>query len=163
LVYSQQAATTAGCRVDGSGGPPAAPCVNLSAVERAADLAPALRTFSDPAERAPGGTAIVNQLNADKPPIDPMSRLAGVPMAAITVRRQPTLLTLNERLRARPGLTDVPLLNAAELTAIKPGVIVRTPADFRRQVLMIAVLFILSFWATHGVRAWFGTTGDPIL
>jgi cell division protein FtsI/penicillin-binding protein 2/cell division protein FtsW (lipid II flippase) len=163
LVYSQQAGTITGCRVDGRGGPGTAACVNLSTVEHAVDLAPALRTFAEPAERTAVATAIVNQLNADNHHIDHVGRLASMTIPAITVRRQPGLLTLNERLRARPALIDVPLLNAAELTAIKPGVIVRTPANYRHQILIIAVLFMLAFWAAHGVRWWGGTTGDPIL
>ena len=41
--------------------------------------------------------------------------------------------------------------------------IVRTPAGYEQQMLTTAVLFLLAFWLTHAIRAWRGTTGDPVL
>jgi cell division protein FtsW (lipid II flippase)/cell division protein FtsI/penicillin-binding protein 2 len=55
------------------------------------------------------------------------------------------------------------VVTGAELAAIKPSLIVRTPSAFRREVLMLAALFLAAFWAAHVVRALAGTTGDPVL
>jgi cell division protein FtsW (lipid II flippase) len=42
---------------------------------------------------------------------------------------------------------SLPLLGAADLTAIKPGVIVRTPSAFARSIFFSALLYIAGFWA----------------
>jgi cell division protein FtsW (lipid II flippase) len=162
LVYSEQVRTVEGCRA-ASGETTVAACVDLSAVHNASDVLPALRAFDQPAERAVIATAIASHLTAAGGHVDHVGSLASITIPAATVRAQPRLTHLNERLQSRATLTNVPIVNASELAAIKQAAIVRTPAGYEQQMLTTAVLFLLAFWLTHAIRAWRGTTGDPVL
>lgn len=162
LVYAEQVGTVDGCRA-ASGQTSVAACVDLSTVHNANDVLPALRVFEEPAERTAIAGAIVSHLNAVHGHIDHVGSLASISIPAAKVRAQPGLAHLNERLQARSTLSDVSIVNASELAAIKQAATVRTVADYRRQMLTTALLFLLAFWLTHAIRAWRGTTGDPIL
>jgi cell division protein FtsW (lipid II flippase)/cell division protein FtsI/penicillin-binding protein 2 len=163
LVYGEQIRTVDACRSAAPAATGETACVNLSTVRSASDLLPALHIFDDSAERMAIASAIASHLNARHAAIDHVGSLAAITMPAARVRAQPGLVHLNERLQSRSTLTDVPVVNSSELAAIKASVIVRTPADYRRQMLATALLFLLSFWLAHAIRSWGGTTGDPIL
>src|SRR5262249_32204026 len=95
--------------------------------------------------------------------------------------RDARLVDLRARLDERPGLTQVPLLTPAELATLKQTTVVRTPADFTRQIAIAVLLFVGAFWAGHLVLRSMGrsprartdafvggaqatrTDGDPLL
>src|SRR6185503_10909286 len=89
LAYAQQAHSVAGCRAEGAASPStAAPCVNLNTLRRASDLAPALRVFSEPAERTAVAAAIVNHAVEAGRPFDHVGTLASITIPAQKVRSQ---------------------------------------------------------------------------
>ena len=89
--------------------------------------------------------------------------LAGVTLPATKVRADRRLVTLNERLRSRPGMTDVAVLSAADLAALKREVVIRSPEEYRRAIAIAVALFMASFWLAHLIRWWRDTTGDAVL
>ena len=154
LVYSEQVRTATTC----------IGCINLTTINRPADIAPALTMFAEPAERSAVARAIVARVvDPAAEPLTRVGQLAGVTMPATQVGARPQLVRLNARLRERPALTDVPVLSAADIAALKPQVIVRTVDDFTQQIVTIVLMFLLPFWIVHAVRWWFGTTGDGVL
>ena len=139
--------------------------VNLSAVQGAGELLPLLPFFPDETERRAAAAAIFERLDpaGDAPPLEHVGGLAAVTLPAEAVRADRRLVVLNERLRARSPDADVPVLSSADLAALKPSVIARTPRAYRRQIVLTVLLFMLSFWVTHVVRSWRATTGDAIM
>lgn len=61
------------------------------------------------------------------------------------------------------GAGDAPLFGAADIAAIKPFAIVRSPAEYAARIGRAALLFFASFLAAHLVRRAAGATGDPVL
>lgn len=184
LVYSEQLRTSASCTgIDTSigtgsdtssntvtGTTPAtarrsqASCVNLTTVTQASELAPLLTTFPEAAERTAVARAILTRIaDANAEPLTRVGQLASIRIPASQVRARPAYVRLNERLRERPTLTDVPALSGADIAALKPNVIVRTQDDYTSQMTVVALLFFVPFWVAHIVRWWFGTTGDGVL
>jgi cell division protein FtsW (lipid II flippase)/cell division protein FtsI/penicillin-binding protein 2 len=153
---------------DGAGGAapgPAACAVNLTALAGAGGLVPVLPPFGGPVEQAAVARALWDRLDPESgaPPIQHVGGLAAVTVPAGDVAADPRLTVLNERLQSRPGAAGVPALSGADLAALKPGVVVRTPGDYRRVIVASLALFMISFWLAHLVRAWRGTTGDGLL
>jgi cell division protein FtsW (lipid II flippase) len=51
----------------------------------------------------------------------------------------------------------------AGVAALKPSIVVRTPAMYTRGISITVALFMVSFWLAHVVRRLFNATGDPVL
>jgi cell division protein FtsW (lipid II flippase)/DNA-binding transcriptional regulator YdaS (Cro superfamily) len=138
--------------------------VNLESVTSGAALAPALRVFDQQTERTEVASAIVRRLRApDAPALTHVGGLAAVTIPASAVRRDARLAVLNERLRAHPTADAVPLLTSADIVAIKPGLIARSPAAYTRQVAIALAVVLAAFWASHIIRSLARATGDPIV
>ena len=138
--------------------------INLESVTSGAALAPALRIFDQQAERTEVASAIVRRLRApEAPALTHVGGLAALTIPASTVRRDARLAVLNERLRAHPAADAVPLLTSADIVAIKPGLIARSPEAYMRQVAIALAVVLAAFWTSHIIRSLGHATGDPIV
>jgi hypothetical protein len=91
----------------------------------------------------------------------PAATIEHGPSPEYQTRLQRAIERAEARHTARP--TRVPLLTADDLAAIKPGLVVRTPRAFQRQVLWWAGLYFLVFW-TVALLWWLrGGSGDHVL
>ncbi len=70
-----------------------------------------------------------------------------------------------DQLAASPGETDIPipLLTAAQLSALRRVVIVRTPSEFRRSLIWSSVVFVIAFYVAHAWLRFRRSTGDTQL
>jgi cell division protein FtsW (lipid II flippase) len=105
--------------------------VNLNSVADARTLEPALAVvFADPLERRSAAQALFRFLSAER-----------------------------EKSGAIPNVGALaPLLTSSQLATVKPSLIVRTREEFRNQVLLFGLLYVLGFhivalvWRLRGVR-----------
>jgi cell division protein FtsW (lipid II flippase) len=137
--------------------------VNLAAVEDAPDIAPLLRTFEEPEREVVASATYRALTQPDSRPLTHVGGLAALSLPAGDISADDRLLVLNERLRNRPGAAAVPLFTSADIAAIKPAVVVRTPEAFLRQIVMAGAVFMIAFWLSHAARWLLGTIGDPVL
>lgn len=147
--------------------------VNLATLENGLDLAPALRSFSEPAEREAVAREVFRRIQPGPGALSltHVGALTTLTMPARQVERDGRLVVLNERLRTRPRNPKretpegdaVPLFTSADIAAIKPGLVVRTSEEYRRQILVAAALFMVAYWLAHLVRSMAGITGDAIV
>ncbi len=159
LTYAEQTFDFAAMRSDLASGR----IVNLATLQTAGALHPALGMFREPAERAAVAEAIQQRATSTTAPrLEHVGGLASVTVPAPRVRSDARLAVLNERLRLRGG-TDVQALTASDIADLKPAVVVRTPDEYRRRILLTVALFMLAFWGAHALRALLGLTSDPIL
>jgi cell division protein FtsW (lipid II flippase) len=92
--------------------------------------------------------------------------LSDIQISADRARAVPALTSARARLeglgpgRAADGVT---LLRRSDVAAVKPLLIVRRPADFRRTAALAVALVIGGFAALHGLRRWRGFGADPML
>lgn len=113
---------------------------NLRTLPSAAALAPLLTMFEDEAERMAAAQALYRRATADEVPLTHVGALAGV--------------------RDADGAA---VLSRADLAALKPGVVVRTPAAFMTTLATATLWFFAAFWLAHLVRRWRGAQDDPVL
>jgi cell division protein FtsW (lipid II flippase)/cell division protein FtsI/penicillin-binding protein 2 len=161
LTYAGQAAPA---RVCGPG--IQSPClVNLASLTSAAELLPVLPAFGGPAEQRAIAEVLFARLTSDggAARLEHVGGLASVTLTPQEIQADGRLVTLEARLRARPDAAAIPVLGPADIATVKPQVIVRTPGEYGRRVLLAVVIFVLSFWGAHLARAWRGTIGDPLL
>ena len=137
--------------------------LHLPSLRSAADLTPRLAMITVPFERDAVARALYARATALDPAIENVGALAGVTVPAAVIRADRRFVALRERLDRRPGLESVPALTAGELAALKAGVIVRTPAEFRAALRFAALLFFGAFWLAHAVRWSRPHPGDPLL
>jgi cell division protein FtsW (lipid II flippase) len=114
--------------------------VDLSTAARGHDLANVLTVKPSGAERSAAARAVLRSLETNGP-LTHVGALASLTM---------------------PG-SRVKVFTPADIAAIKPAIIVRTPAMYTRGIAITVVLFLLSFWLAHFVRRLFNATGDPVL
>ena len=159
LTYAEQRADVAQVTADLEAGR----VVNLSSLKSASDLLPALAIFKDAGERAVVAEAIYQRTrDAEAGPVQHVGGLASLSLPAERVQSDARLAVLNARLRARGG-SQVALLTTADITAIKPSLVVRTPREHRRRMVEAVALFMVAFWFASLVRGALGATGDPLL
>ena len=101
--------------------------VDLGKAHDAAQLAPQLEVFRNPADRASAAAKIHEYLSGHGTPPN-VGALA--------------------RIRAAPG---VPLLTRTQVAQVKPHFIVREPAAFRAQLALWILLYLASFYVVHGI------------
>ena len=114
-------------------------------------------------EREAVARALYRRASSDTQPLDHVGDLAGVAMSASEIRAEPRFVELGARVNRRPELVRIPVLTPADLATLKPVVVVRTPEEFRRRVLLAVTIFLLAFWLAHAVRRWRGIDGDPLI
>jgi cell division protein FtsW (lipid II flippase) len=134
--------------------------VNLNAVASAGDLLPPLSFLPSPAERSFVAERIRQRLA--EAPLGNVGELGRLRVAAaeIDARRLPGL---GARLAAAAGKDTVPLLSPAELRQLKPRLVVRTAAQYRRSYLLAAGLLLAGFAAAHLILRLRRFGGDPLL
>ena len=143
-------------------GAPASPVVSLNALNSPADLAPLLTMYESEAERQVVADALHRRATSE-PRLEHVGGLATVTLPAAVINNDRRLVRLRERLAQRPAATELRVLTAADLTAIKPGLSVRTRAQYTSRVLLSAVVLVVSFLLAHLVRRWRRRTDDPVL
>jgi cell division protein FtsW (lipid II flippase) len=133
--------------------------VNLSAVPSAAELVPLLSFLGSSQERSFVAERVHERLAAAPAGnVGELGRLR-VPAGEVDARRLPGMAA---RLAAS-GRDTVSLLSPAELRQLKPQLVVRTAAQYRRSFLLGAALLLGGFAAAHLALRWRRFTGDQLL
>ncbi len=142
--------------------------VDLNAVSGAGNLLPLLSFLSTPPERSYVADRIRERLSQGRiENVGELGRLR-VPASEVDARRLPDLA---ERLAGagraasapRAGGESVALLSGAEIRQLKPRLVVRTPAEFRRSFLLGAALLLGGFLLLHLVLRFRRFGGDELL
>lgn len=128
--------------------------LNLNDLRQPEDLMPFLDFLTEPTER----TFVARQIwrRTQEGPVPNVGELARVRVSAPEIDKERRLPGLRERLaELRKGETNpnegvsVRLLTMAQLRALKPHLIVRTPAQFRSSFWLWAGLMLAGFLAVH--------------
>jgi cell division protein FtsW (lipid II flippase) len=158
------------------GTPVPATVVNLSAATTASALEAVLEpALSAPADRRFAANELLSFLTASREAGEELPNVAAIlraTVAAAAIDRTPGLMVYAERLqrareaqktRGAAGPDRLNLFTPADLVLIKPGLSVRTAAEFRGLLLRWGGLFIASFYAV--MLLWWLTKrdGDVIL
>ena len=108
----------------------------------AAELLPVLPAFGGPAEQRAIAEVLFARLTSGggAARLEHVGGLASVTLTPEEIRADRRLVTLEERVRARPGAAAIPVLGSADIATVKPQVIVRTPGAYGRRVLLAVVL-----------------------
>ena len=77
--------------------------------------------------------------------LDHVGGLADVTLPAADVRADPRLRQLRARLERRPAATRVAILTPADIASLKPGLVVRSRADFADAIRRAALWFFAAF------------------
>jgi cell division protein FtsW (lipid II flippase) len=133
--------------------------VNLNAVSGAGDLLPLLSFLPAAQERSFVADRIRQRLAAS--PVGNVGELGRIRVAAAEVDAG-RLPGLAARLAAS-GRDTVALLSPADLRQLKPRVVVRTPAQYRRSFLLGAALLLAGFAGAHLVLRARRFQGDELL
>lgn len=142
-------------------GAPATP-IQLNTLAGPADLAPLLTMYASEAERM-AVAEVLHRRAVAEPRLEHVGGLASVTISADQINGDRRLVRLRERLAQRPTATELRVLTAADLAAIKPALSVRTRAEYTSRVLLSAVVLVISFLAAHLLRRWRKRDDDPIL
>lgn len=149
------------------------PTVNLNTIAEAGALEPVLgqifevtadrrlaaRTLFSTIVRADGGRRALKEVRA----------LAGARVDAAAIDRTPAAFVYRARLAeerdrakaaGRPAPESVPALTAADLSAIRPDLVVRTRPQVRSALLLWAILYVLAFHALSLTWRFRGISGD---
>src|SRR5262245_25435233 len=132
LVYVAKAAdfgAVTGGLADGS-------IVDLRSLRDSRPLVPLLTMFADGLERRAVAEALYHRAVVEGAPLDRVGALTTVAVPAAQIESEPRLVVLRERLAQHPRMQQIPVLTTADVTAIKPHVVVRTPSAFREAVLI---------------------------
>lgn len=149
--------------------------INLNAVASAAELEPALSmAFANSADRRLVARELFASIaaNGNRAQLANVGALSRIVVATTAIERLPSGSSLAARWQTvrdaavaggRTTPVGLPLLTAADVSAIKPGLVVRTGDDYRRAVLWSAIALIASF---AGVSLWWQYSrvrGDRVL
>lgn len=159
IVLASSARLSGPLAGDGS----AVPLLDLRRLSAPKDLDPVLGMFAEPAERAAVAQAVFQRAASASPALEHVGGLAPVSIPAAEVRRNAHFAVLRARLDRRPGITAVPVFTSADIAAIKPSVVVRSPAEYRGRIRTAAALLLGAFWIAHLVRRRRRTEDDPVL
>ena len=118
---------------------PAGGVIPLYALKGPADLEPALTMFESAGERQFAARAIYERI-ASPGGIDRIGQLREV--------------------RARNGSA---LLSRQDIVTLKPGLAVRSTADFSRRIALALGMFIAAVWGAHAFRRWRRRSDDPLI
>ena len=158
--------------------------VDLGNVTRAAELERSLApVFAHDADRRFAAAALLSavrrpDLQVRLPPTDLQVRLpnvgaiARIDVPAASIDSSRSLVEYRERLReararavaaTRPAPTSIPLFTSSDLTAIKPGFVVRDRQTHARTVFWCAAVFLIAFPLVSLVWRVRGIAGDRVL
>jgi cell division protein FtsW (lipid II flippase)/cell division protein FtsI/penicillin-binding protein 2 len=150
------------------------PAVNLNRLDsaRIASLAASLRFIPSPAEREFTAREIARFAADERQSLPNVGALARVRVPVARIDENPALDRLRTRAadaRARPDASaapdlTVPLLSSADLRDLKPLVLVREAAVFRRSFFTSLAMLLGAFGLAHAARrAMSGSGGDGVL
>ena len=144
--------------------------INLNAGPDAAALeAPLAAAFQYPADRRFAARTIAARPAGSLPNVGALSSLT---VSVDAIARDRSVVVFKERLDAartsaresgREQPRTLPLLTSAELSALKPGVVVRTAGEFRTSVIWCAVAMLVGFHAVSLLWRVRGVAGDRLL
>ena len=137
--------------------------VDLRTLHDPSKLAALLTMFESPAERQASATLLFRRAVGDAPVLDHVGGLADVTIPAADVRANTRLRQLRARLERRPVATRVPILTPADIASLKPGLVVRSRADFADAIRRAALWFFAAFAMAHLLRRWRGAQDDPLV
>ena len=137
--------------------------VDLRTLHDPSRLAALLTMFESPAERQAAATLLFRRAVGDAPVLDHVGGLADVTLPAADVRANPRLRQLRARLERRPVATRVAILTPADIASLKPGLVVRSRADFADAIRRAALWFFAAFAMAHLLRRWRGAQDDPLV
>ena len=120
--------------------------VHLRTLSSAADLLPVLTMATTPAERQAIAERVYRRATDVTAPIDHVGALAGITVSEAEIKADRRLVQARARLAGREGAGTVRLLSAADLAALKPHVIVRTPDEYTSRLRSSMVAFFAVFW-----------------
>ncbi|HVS16838.1 MAG TPA: FtsW/RodA/SpoVE family cell cycle protein [Thermoanaerobaculia bacterium] len=136
--------------------------IDLSGLESAAAIAERLSTFTDGAERRFVAERIAASVERAPP-----ANVGALAALRVSVEDLGELAApaLRARLESAAGSASAsaPLLTAGELRALKPGLIVRPPGQFRRAALGWLLALALGFVAVHLLWRWRAFAGDQLV
>lgn len=125
---------------------PATPPLNLTKVQKLEQVIPFLSAIQSAAERNYIARKIFESVRDSAPPnVGALGRIR-VPVKEVLHTRG--LQTLQQRAREHQGET-LPLLTGSELSEMKPGLVVRDLAQYRRLLWLWGAVFIIAFLAVH--------------
>ena len=130
--------------------------LNVNELNAREDLIPALSMFSEGAEREFAARKIFYAAGG----LSNVGAIARIRVTAEEVRAVRGLKSFRDRLGDRESMT---LLTAEQLRQLKPLLVVRTPARFRRTFLLWSALFLVVFLLAHGWFSLRGFRGDQYL
>ncbi|MEP6915753.1 MAG: FtsW/RodA/SpoVE family cell cycle protein [Acidobacteriota bacterium] len=136
--------------------------IDLHRLGSADDVRPVLTMF-EPFEQQAVARAVYQRAMVDQPGLEHVGGLASVIIPAAEIQQDRRYLVLRSRLERRPGASSVAALTPSDIAAIKPSVIVRTPAEFRARIRIVVIAFFAAFWIAHLVRRWRRAPEDPVV
>ena len=145
----------------------AAPPLNINAIVGSAELLPLLSFLSDPEDRNFAARRIFEFLGGG--PLGSLNDLRRIRVTSDQVRRTRGLSSFIVRMQqarkeARPGeAVSIPLLTAPQMRFLRPVLVVRSVAQFRRELVIYGLLFLVPFFIVHGFWAYREFGGDRIL
>jgi len=150
--------------------------INLNTVDRAAAIEPGLASvMPDADDRELAAREWFRMLTSWRDsgrPVPNVGAVARLTVAAAEIERNPQLDAFTRRLAAareaaaaagRPAPETLPLFTAADLAAMKRAFVVRTRTQFRNQLLVWGLLFIISFHAVALLWRMRRIDGDRLL
>ena len=149
--------------------------INLMTFDRADALeAPLATVFDLPADRRFAARMLAGYLRPDQRPrpIANVGALARIEVAAAQIDRDRNVVVFRERLETlrreaaaarREPPAAMALFTAADVTALKPALAVRTSRDFAATVMWCVAALIVPFHIVSIVWRWRGVGGDRIL
>ena len=155
---------------------PGAALVNLNTVNEARELEAVFEgRFANPADRQFAAAELFQFIRSIRKTGDTVPNtgtVLGAVATAEAIERTPALAEYAQRLQGAreraartraPAPNAVPLLSSEDLTVIKPSLIVRTPGEFGRTVVLWGILYLVAFWAV--ALCWWmrGFRGDGAL
>ena len=155
--------------------PGASPVVNLNTVADAAALEPALAAaFDNPADRRLAARELFGflaQADGGRRVLPNVGAIARAEVPAAAIEKDPGLIVYRDRLRdarqrepASPQAARmVPLVTSAELSAVKPSLVVRSTSVVRRSLFVWGLLYLAAMHAVSLVWRLRGIRGDHAL
>ena len=150
--------------------------VDLSRVQSAAELVPALTTIPDSGQRRVIADRVYEAITtADsggrRPALDSVAALGRVTVPVTDVLRDRRLAFLRDRVKPSTGAHDttgetertVRLLTPAQVADLKPAFVVRSTSDYRWAFGVAVAIFLAGFWAVHLLAQVRGRRSDALL
>ena len=119
--------------------------------------------FEVPHERQFVARTVFERASSPRTSLDRVGALSEVKVTARSVRADPRLVQLADRLALRSGSTEVPVLSRQDILFLKPRLAVRSVSQFTRRLAAAVSVFVAAFWMAHLFRRWRRRDDDPLL